>query len=224
MALLGGAIIVAWLDVPSEHERDLLDWHSREHLPERLAIDGFCRGRRFGNLASASRIFILYELRDRAVLYDEAYLERLNHPTPWTRQSMQHFHNSTRAAMRIDASIGRGIGAYLLTARFDTAHDDALRVWLCEDLVPVLALRPGITAVHLATKDAVASDIDTVERRHSGTASEPAAIVLLVEAYSADVLSKIGAVELGEARLQALGYRGPAHCEIMQLQYCLEAG
>lgn len=225
MTLLGEAIIVAWLDVPCGHETDLLEWHSREHLPERLGLDGFRRGRRFAGAASKTRLFILYELRDRAVLYDKAYLERLNHPTPWTQRSMRHFRDSTRAAMRVDLSMGSGIGAWLLTLRFDTACGDALRARLREALVPALASRPGITAVHLATKDVAASDIDTAERRHSGTASEPASMVLLVEAYQPEALSTIASTDLGEARLQALGYRGSVQsgrCEILQLQHCLE--
>ncbi|WP_434668184.1 hypothetical protein P5W99_36905 [Paraburkholderia sp. A3BS-1L] len=222
MALLGETIIVAWLDVPFGHETDLLEWHSREHLPERLALDGFRRGRRFAGVGSKTRIFILYELRDRAVLYDKAYLERLNHPTSWTRRSMQHFRDSTRAAMCVDRSIGSGIGAWLLTLRFASVPDDALRARIREALVPVLASRPGIAAVHLATKDVAASDIDTAERRHSGTASDPASMVLLVEAYQPEALSTVASADLGEARLQALGYCGSVHCEILQLQHCLE--
>jgi hypothetical protein len=223
MVLLGDHLIVAWLDVPLASQADVLEWHSREHLPERLAVPGFRRGRRFAATASSSRFFILYEVSGADVLCSPAYLERLNNPTPWTLRSMRHFQNSTRAAMRVDCSMGGGSASHMLTVRFDGPPSANLRARLIDELAPQWASRPGVTAVHVATHEIEASNIDTTERRHSGTVSDQAGLVLLIEAYRSSVLMGIETDDLSARRLHALGACGSVHRERVQLQHCLHA-
>ena len=46
MSLMGKAAMVSWHDLDSGTEVDHDDWHSHEHLFERVGLPGFKRGRR----------------------------------------------------------------------------------------------------------------------------------------------------------------------------------
>ena len=46
MALAGDGAILIWNDITDEGCAAFYDWHIAEHIPERVAIPGFLRGRR----------------------------------------------------------------------------------------------------------------------------------------------------------------------------------
>ena len=47
MPLRGRAFFSMWSGVLQGYERELDRWHTIEHMPERLGVPGFLRGRRF---------------------------------------------------------------------------------------------------------------------------------------------------------------------------------
>src|SRR6185369_9370852 len=94
-------------DAIAEHD----DWHTREHLPERLAIPGFLRGSRWTAAAGTPRYFVMYEVRELATLSSSAYLARLNSPTPWTARMMKSYMGMRRALCSVVASFGAGLGS-----------------------------------------------------------------------------------------------------------------
>lgn len=144
------------------------EWHTREHLPERLAIPGFLRGSRWRALDGAPRYFVVYEVAELAVLSSPYYLERLNNPTPWTRKLMQSYRAMRRGFCRLEASLGRGIGCAISAVRFAPAasRQETLRTWLTAELMPAVAGSPGFAAIHLL-HSAVAPDM-TAEQRIRG--------------------------------------------------------
>ena len=83
-ALLGQAAVVIFNNVAPEGREEFYRWHDGEHIPERLSIPGFRRGRRFGRRGHSPEWLTLYEADDLATLTSPAYLERLNAPTPAT--------------------------------------------------------------------------------------------------------------------------------------------
>ena len=46
MPLKGEAFMIIWHDIRADSEREYHLWHTREHMPERLGVPGFLRGRR----------------------------------------------------------------------------------------------------------------------------------------------------------------------------------
>ena len=90
MALAGGGAVAIWHDIAPEGREAFYAWHGREHMPERVGIPGFLRGRRYVALRGAPEFFNLYETRSPAVVSGPDYLARLNAPTPWTLASVQH--------------------------------------------------------------------------------------------------------------------------------------
>ncbi|TCG09655.1 hypothetical protein BZM27_04060 [Paraburkholderia steynii] len=99
MSLLGKAAVLIWNDV-IETERDAFyRWHDKEHIPERLALPGFLRGRRYRG-SGVTEWLTLYEAADVAVLTSPAYLARLNDPTPLTQSTVRAFRNTARSMRR----------------------------------------------------------------------------------------------------------------------------
>ena len=62
---------------------------------------------------------MIYELRDTDALTSPEYLERLNNPTPWTKQVMAMALSLNRTLCRVVGSHSVGIGAHLLTMRVE---------------------------------------------------------------------------------------------------------
>jgi hypothetical protein len=150
MPLLGKASMLLGFDIdePAIAEHD--DWHTHEHLPERLSIPGFLRGTRWVALRGSPRYAVLYEVESLETLGSPAYLERLNHPTPWTSKMMRHYQGMTRGLCTVEASSGRGLGHFAWIVRFNIAtdSDSPARAWLTEQ-IPGLSSRPGLGSVHL---------------------------------------------------------------------------
>ena len=44
MALVGDAFLAMWHDIEPASWNDYMEWHTREHMPERLSIPGFTVG------------------------------------------------------------------------------------------------------------------------------------------------------------------------------------
>lgn len=112
MPLLGKAAMLLCFDI-AEHD----DWHTHEHLPERLSIPGFLRGTRWVALQGSPRYLVLHEVRDLGTLTSGPYLERLNHPTPWTAKMMPRYRGMTRGLCSVQASHGYGMGHACLLIR-----------------------------------------------------------------------------------------------------------
>lgn len=151
MPLLGPAAMLLSFDVDAEAVEEHDRWHTHEHLPERLSIPGFRRGTRWVALAGAPRYMVLYEVESLATLASAAYLERLNHPTPWTARLMPHYRGMTRGLCRVVASVGPGLGGAAALVRFAAADAAAasLRDWLVHEVMPTLPQAAGLGSAHL---------------------------------------------------------------------------
>ena len=206
MALLGEGALVIWHDVRAE--TDYNEWHSKEHMLERVGVPGFRRGLRYVALAGSPRYMNLYEVDDVAVLTAKPYLERLNDPTPWTRRVLPGMHDNSRTLCRVVASHGGvGICAYLLTVQLAAQPDreDEMRSWLIDDALPALAARAGIIGAHLLEGDQAASRTRTEEKRLRGDADATADRIVLVGGYDAEALEAARDDTLGRHHLVGHG-------------------
>ena len=193
MALSGQGAMVAWHNLQPGSESAHDDWHSREHLFERVSITGFRRGRRCRAIRAEEEYFLMYEVDDLATLTSPAYLARLNDPTAWSQQIIPTITDMTRTLCRISVSCGAGVGNAILTVRFaaEADHRADLAGWLIDHHVPALHTHTGIVGVHLLTGDAAASGMETDEMRRRGGADHVADLVLLVESYELPALQSL---------------------------------
>ena len=68
MTLLGEAAMVLWYDIAPDAIAEHDDWHTHEHLPERVSIPGFVRALRWVARSANPRYFVMYEVRDIGIL------------------------------------------------------------------------------------------------------------------------------------------------------------
>ncbi len=151
MPLLGSAAMLLSFDVEidaiEEHDR----WHTHEHLPERLSIPGFRRGTRWIATDGQPRYMVIYEVDSLAVLASDAYLARLNNPTPWTTRMMPHYRGMIRGLCTVRGSFGFGQGGVAALVRFapQASRADSLERWLLEEALPGVAGMTGLGSAHL---------------------------------------------------------------------------
>ena len=176
--MLGNAAVAMWWDVAPEMRAEWEDWHSSEHMPERLAIPGFLRGTRWVALSGAPSYFVLYEVTGLDTMTGGAYLERLNNPTPWSRKMMPHHRNMVRSLCALRAGWGGGVPQTLATIRFSPAAG----------ALPELARRKGLTGAHLLQSQPMPGAPTTEQKIRGGDAS--ADWVMLIGGYDVEAVTK----------------------------------
>lgn len=157
-ALLGTAVMVNWVDVPPELEDAFTEWHTHEHMPERVAIPGFRRGRRFVRTGprphDPGKYLTIYETADLEVLRSAAYLARLNDPTAQTTRMVSSLSYFSRAVCRVTTSAGHGTAGNVATIEFGPTdlQVTAVREWLAEAFAALRASH-HVVAAHLFESD-----------------------------------------------------------------------
>jgi len=192
MSLAGLGAVCIWHDLLPEARDDFHQWHNREHMPERVGIPGFRRGRRYVAVAGAPEYFNLYEADSQEVLGGQDYLNRLNAPTEWTRRVVPSFRNVSRSICRVVYTDGVGQGGCMLTQRFDVGESDRPQVLqaLRQRLLPPLCDNKGIAGVHLCLADESISKVETAEKKaRADTTQVPTWIILIEGNSSADVIT-----------------------------------
>lgn len=168
MAMRTDAILAVWNDVAPACEAEFNDWYVRDHLPERLAIPGFRRGRRWLSTGGSPRYFTFYEIDDVGVMHSPAYLDRHDNPTGWTRKIMPAFVGMNRSICRVTAKQGRGDGGIAAVLRLapGAGEEERLRRWIAAEALPAIMGLPGVVSACLWELDAQASRMpDTAETR-----------------------------------------------------------
>ena len=218
MSLSGLGVVTIWHDLLPEAKDNFYEWHNREHMPERVGIPGFRRGRRYIALQGTPEYFNLYEADSPEVLSGQDYLQRLNAPTPWTREVVASFRNVARGICRVLYSAGVGQGAVMLTLRFDVPKDAQAGIvrLLRQQVLPAIADLRGITGVHLCRADEEGSRVETAEKRVRMDGTAIPRWILLVEGISAR------AVETGAQQVQTAMAAHAAVFDLDQAVYLLE--
>jgi hypothetical protein len=222
MSFAGQGVVAIWNDILPEGRADFYEWHNREHIPERVAIPGFRRGRRYIALDGRPEFFTLYETDTPQVLAGEAYLTRLNNPTPWTRRATQHFRNTARSLCEVALSLGTGEGGTIVTLRYDVAvgREEEHRQFLVQRVLPSLADRPAIAGVHLCIADRGASSIETEEKKgRVDKAVIPNWVILLEGGGEVALLQAAADEALPDEMLAGAGAKAPIERGLYQLQY-----
>src|SRR4029434_1223289 len=195
------------------------DWHTHEHLPERLSIPGFLRGTRWVSLHGMPRYFVMYEVDQLATLQSEAYFERLNIPMPWTSKIMPNYRGMTRGLCSVSSSLGVGLGQIGLLIRFKprTGMESSLRAWLINDTLPRLPSRRGLGSAHLF--EGALTPHMTKEQQIRG-ADAGVDWALFVTRYGDDALSRLMHGDLSRTQIEEHGSTAVSQA-MYRMQYML---
>lgn len=204
MALLGKAALAMWWDIAPEVRVEFEHWHSHEHFPERLGIPGFLRASRWRAADGGEGFFVMYELASHEVLGSPPYLERLNAPSPWSRQMMPHHRHMVRCQCHVLESRGGHPASQALTVRLTPrpGGEERLRAALGTRFRDWVT-QPGLTGAHLLRHDAPAIATTTEQQIRGG--DRVADWILVVTGYDGAALDALAAGEAGAAGLEALG-------------------
>jgi hypothetical protein len=159
-------ILAIWNDIAPEGLAHYERWFNREHLQERVGVPGFRFGRRYEAVSGADRrFFAFYEVDRPAVLTSPAYIERLNNPTPWTREVMLSFRNMVRTVCEVRIAAGNLIGSHAVVLRADA---DMVPTPAADAFARELAAEGGIARVQLWTAARDQTRADTAEMKVRG--------------------------------------------------------
>src|SRR5262245_49291019 len=186
MALLGTGVLAIWNGVAAGHDAEFIEWHVQGHIPERVGVKGFLRGRRYVSVDGTPAYFNFYETETYLVLSSEAYLARLNDPTPWTRKVVINFKDTSRTICDVVHSAGRGVGAWMETIQLQTSIDAAeFSRRMVNRVVTQIAAQRGVAGVHLLRGVPEANKVDTAEKAMRGVRDKEADWILLIETVTA---------------------------------------
>ena len=156
MPLAGTGMLLTSMDIDASDEAEFNRWYDREHLLERVAIEGFLEARRYVAHQGSPKYLCLYSTATFDVLGSPAYRTALASQTDWSKANIARFKNMIRAVARITVSRGAGRGAALGIVRLRPGGDtDKLRTALRDQLDPEKL--DGILSMHLIESDAALS-------------------------------------------------------------------
>lgn len=221
MPLLGTGVLAIWNGIAPEAEAQFVAWHVREHIPERLGVSGFLRGRRYVAVDGDPRYFNFYETVSSSVLTSPEYVARLNAPTTWTQEVVAHFRDTSRTVCDVVVSIGYGEGGCIETIRLRSSQDETFPQRLEHGFLRPLAGAPGIVAVHLLRGRVDDSSGGTAEKSLRPQPDEIADWIAVLEAV--DIASlRLAREQAGSDRALAQAGVAPGFRRgLYQLQFSL---
>ena len=183
------AVMLIWHGVAGGTEADYLNWHTSEHMTERLDLPGFIRGRRAHSPECVEQPYIsIYEADEADTFGSQTYRDRVNSPTPWSRRLHPKIINVIRGVFDMLAVRGAGVARSTLTIRMGAssvspAQLAATAAELCESVSKL----SGVTSVRfgLAHRDATTS---TTATDRGPDAADRVNAVLLVDSYDSALL------------------------------------
>jgi hypothetical protein len=201
MPIAGTGMLLTSMDIDPADEQEFNRWYDREHLEERVAIDGFIEARRYVAHDASPKYFSLYSTKDFDVLDSAAYRTALANQTAWSKTNIGRFKNMLRAVARITASkgVGRGAALGVIRIRPSTDSKDALRGALVAQLDP--GTLDGIISMHLIESDPVLSKPLTDDpATHNPAATD---WYVLIDGTSVEAIAAILAARFATAIVQA---------------------
>ncbi|MGK0171166.1 MAG: hypothetical protein ACI9W2_002895 [Gammaproteobacteria bacterium] len=180
---MANGTLAVWSDIDREFEEDYNGWYEREHMFERLDVQGILRARHYRTLSGTPKFFTYFELEETSVIASRAYLRQTNNSSLWTQRILPHFRDVNRTVSWVVRRLGRGFGGVAVTVRFrlSGANDAALEANLAQSFIPSTIERPGIIAAQLWRMDRNASLMPGQDRDLRPGDDETADLTLFVE-------------------------------------------
>ncbi|MEO2048289.1 MAG: hypothetical protein ABGX16_17190 [Pirellulales bacterium] len=163
-------ILAIWHDLDPSRVLEFCEWHTREHMPERLSVPGFLLGCRYESVENPPLVFNYYVTESPATLTSLPYLKRLNNPTEWTTHIMPALCDVYRAVGQEVASTGSGQGGLIATLRFNIKANrhQHFQSWFVKHGLHEIVDNASINKIHLWQADTSASAIESIESSARG--------------------------------------------------------
>jgi hypothetical protein len=219
---MGDGVLAIWNGIAPAADHEFVAWHVREHIPERVSLPGFIRGRRYVAIDGPPEYFNFYETQTAAILQSPPYLARLNAPTEWTRRVVANFTDTSRTICDIAWSMGLGEGGFIEAVVLKSVQEEsafAERLRRC--LGPAYRNNFGLVGIHLLRGHTETSKADTVEAKLRGVPDKVAPWILLVEACTPEFFTRFRNGEGASGSLSMIGTASVLQRSIYQIQFAL---
>jgi hypothetical protein len=203
MALLGTHVLLISHGFPPEDDLEFNEWYIREHMPERVALPGFNRGRRYRAIEEGPKYMAFYETTDAGALGSEDYLKLVRNFDPHSRQFVPRFQSPSRTISVVRASVGLGETGMLGLIGFEAKAAEAWRGGAGQRPVMDLVAQHGVAGVHL-----IESDEEALAHSRKGHLRQGDLVLpwtLLVEAIDEAALDAVWRGPLAPAALAGHG-------------------
>lgn len=199
MPIPGKGILITSMNIAAEHEDEFNLWYDREHLAERVAIDGFLEARRWVADNANPKYFATYSTAAFEDLSSPAYSQALANQTAWSNTNISRFEDMIRVVGRITHSRGQGRGGDLCVVRLRPDEKDrtSLRSKIFDLMDPAMVL--GLISMHLIESDPVLSKSLTEPDKPNPGASD---WFILVEGTDLQVLDRIASERFSNVGVQ----------------------
>ena len=195
MSLLGSAVLVNWGGIVKDKEIEYNDWHSKEHMPERISLPGFLRGLRAVGISGTNlnhKYFMMYEAERKEVFTSTKYLKRLNNPTEWTKNFFSNYLSPSRTICSVISSKSIGVGGYLATIRFlGEKVSNNYSVENLKSFAPKILKLIGVTGMHVILGDSSYGQMNTEEKKYrssQGLSDQIVSQAIIIEGMNYDSL------------------------------------
>jgi hypothetical protein len=206
-SLMGSGVLMLWLDVSPELDRETDGWYIDEHLPERIDIGGYLRARRYVAIKGAPAYLTLFEAQTPEALASDGYLRLVRRINEQSQRIRAGFSNVVRNTFEVRQSRGRGIGAIIANLRLtpNSVVHSKTAIAALDAQVPQLLSQHGVVGVHwLQSAPDVRKRMDAV--RAVGQSDASTDYVLLIEATRAADVESIRRGAASAAALEQLGW------------------
>ena len=127
MRRIESAYLYLWNDYDDRRRAEYEEWHTFEHVPERVSLPGFEAGYRYSSDdPGTTTYFTFYKLASLQALQSPDYTDVVDHPTPWSAKMRPAFRNVFRLPASVVAVQGIGLSGWVAPIVFETARLDSL--------------------------------------------------------------------------------------------------
>ncbi|MBU9843607.1 DUF4286 family protein [Rahnella ecdela] len=156
MSKLPNGMLFVATNVAEQDEADFNKWYDREHVEERVRIDGFLSGTRYQLISPAvqGRKYLgLYQTESLNSFSTDAYRAAFTCQSPWSVASLDKMVNPMRRVCAVEAVVGFGSGCHLAIIPLSTfVAGGALTVRIAQ-LGETLFSEPGFVRSRMLTPD-----------------------------------------------------------------------
>ncbi len=115
-----GMLFVA-SDISSEDENDFNAWYDREHIEERVRMEGVISAARYIAVSGRPKYLGLYWAESIATFASPAYSHAFKNQTPWSVKVLPKMLAPTRRIGEVSGDVGQGSGGWVAVLPLDSA-------------------------------------------------------------------------------------------------------
>ncbi|SOY93369.1 Major facilitator superfamily protein (fragment) [Cupriavidus taiwanensis] len=118
-----GMLFVA-SDISPDDENEFNAWYDREHIEERVRMEGVISAARYVAVTGRPKYLGLYWAESIGVFASAAYSQAFKNQTPWSVKVLPKMLRPTRRIGEVSADVGQGSGGWVAVLPLNAASSD----------------------------------------------------------------------------------------------------